>query len=138
MTDRHLLMLVPPIGGVAALFIYFWHETWTPMRWVGAGMIVFGLVFWCVAHMQLGTSFSATAQARHLVTRGLYSRIRNPIYIFGMIGLAGVFLFLHLLVLFLVFLALIPMQIFRAKNEARVLENAFGDEYREYRRKTWF
>jgi protein-S-isoprenylcysteine O-methyltransferase Ste14 len=30
------------------------------------------------------------------------------------------------------------MQIFRAKNEARVLENAFGDEYREYRRKTWF
>jgi len=86
----------------------------------------------------LGTSFSATAQARHLVTRGLYSRIRNPIYIFGMIGLAGVFLFLHLLVLFLVFLALIPMQIFRAKNEARVLENAFGDEYREYRRKTWF
>ena len=131
MKDRHLLMLVPPIGGVAALFIYFWHETWTPMRWVGAGMIVFGLVFWCVAHMQLGTSFSATAQARHLVTRGLYSRIRNPIYIFGMIGLAGVFLFL-------VFLALIPMQIFRAKNEARVLENAFGDEYREYRRKTWF
>ena len=138
MKDRHLWILVPPIGGVAALFVYFWNEPWSRMRWVGAGMIVFGLVFWTVAHVQLGTSFSASAQARHLVTHGLYSRIRNPIYVFGSIGIAGVFVFLHLLVLFMVFLVLIPMQIFRAKNEARVLENAFGDEYREYRKRTWF
>jgi len=29
-------------------------------------------------------------------------------------------------------------QTIRARREARVLEAAFGDEYREYRRKTWF
>ncbi len=138
MKDKHLLILVPPVCGVAALFVYFWDEPWSLMRWIGAGMIVFGLVFWCVAHVQLGTSFSVSAQARHLVTGGLYSRIRNPIYVFGAIGLAGVFVFLHLLVLCLAFLALIPMQILRAKKEAQALENAFGNEYREYRKKTWF
>jgi protein-S-isoprenylcysteine O-methyltransferase Ste14 len=30
------------------------------------------------------------------------------------------------------------MQIWRARREAQVLEAAFGDAYREYRRKTWF
>jgi protein-S-isoprenylcysteine O-methyltransferase Ste14 len=30
------------------------------------------------------------------------------------------------------------MQIVRARREASVLETAFGDAYREYRRKTWF
>jgi protein-S-isoprenylcysteine O-methyltransferase Ste14 len=34
--------------------------------------------------------------------------------------------------------AIIVMQTFRARHEARVLEAAFGDAYREYRRNTWF
>ena len=38
----------------------------------------------------------------------------------------------------LFFLAVIPVQIFRARREARVLEEKFGEEYRVYRRGTWF
>jgi protein-S-isoprenylcysteine O-methyltransferase Ste14 len=138
MKDKHLLILVPPFFGLTMMIVYFWHEPWSRMRWIGAGMIVAGFAFWTVAHVQLGASFTASAQARKLVTRGLYSRIRNPIYVFGSIGIAGIFLFLQMPWLLLVFLALIPMQIFRARNEARVLENAFGEDYREYRKKTWF
>ena len=52
--------------------------------------------------------------------------------------LAGFVLVLHRPVLWLVLLALIVMQTFRARREAQVLEGAFGDAYREYRRKTWF
>jgi protein-S-isoprenylcysteine O-methyltransferase Ste14 len=33
---------------------------------------------------------------------------------------------------------LIPMQIVRARKEARVLEEKFGEEYRAYRARTWF
>jgi protein-S-isoprenylcysteine O-methyltransferase Ste14 len=33
---------------------------------------------------------------------------------------------------------IIPLQIFRARREAAVLEAKFGDEYREYRKRTWF
>jgi protein-S-isoprenylcysteine O-methyltransferase Ste14 len=32
----------------------------------------------------------------------------------------------------------IPMQVWRARNEARVLEATFGDEYRTYRKRRWF
>ena len=37
-----------------------------------------------------------------------------------------------------VLLLVVFMQVWRARNEARVLEAKFGDAYREYRRKTWF
>jgi protein-S-isoprenylcysteine O-methyltransferase Ste14 len=39
---------------------------------------------------------------------------------------------------FAIFLVLIPLQIIRARREAAVLEAKFGDEYREYRKRTWF
>jgi protein-S-isoprenylcysteine O-methyltransferase Ste14 len=37
-----------------------------------------------------------------------------------------------------VLLVLVIGQTVRGRREAQVLEAAFGDEYREYRRKTWF
>jgi protein-S-isoprenylcysteine O-methyltransferase Ste14 len=52
--------------------------------------------------------------------------------------LVGFVLVLHRPMLWLVVVALIIMQTLRAHREAKVLEAAFGDAYREYRRKTWF
>ena len=34
--------------------------------------------------------------------------------------------------------ALIPVQVMRARREAEVLQAAFGEEYTQYRRGTWF
>jgi protein-S-isoprenylcysteine O-methyltransferase Ste14 len=51
---------------------------------------------------------------------------------------AGLILAVHRPVWWLVLVAVVVLQTLRARREARVLEVAFGDEYREYRRKTWF
>ena len=40
--------------------------------------------------------------------------------------------------LFFLLLVLIPVQIVRARKEAKVLEAKFGEEYRACRAKTWF
>jgi protein-S-isoprenylcysteine O-methyltransferase Ste14 len=32
----------------------------------------------------------------------------------------------------------IPVQIIRARQESKVLEEKFGDEYRHYKQSTWF
>lgn len=56
---------------------------WTPTRIAGLCLAVSGFVLWTVARFQLGNSFAVTAQARHLVTGGVYGKIRNPIYSFG-------------------------------------------------------
>jgi len=73
-----------------------------------------------------------------LVTSGIYSRVRNPIYVSGVIFLVGLALIVGRPLLLIVLLLLIPLQIVRARREAVVLEKKFGDAYREYRKRTWF
>jgi protein-S-isoprenylcysteine O-methyltransferase Ste14 len=101
-------------------------------------LLLTGFVLWTIARFQLGASFAVTAQARQLVTRGIYSKIRNPIYIFGSWLIAGAFLVIGRPLWLLIFVIIIPMQIWRARKEAAVLEAKFGDEYRAYRASTWF
>ena len=138
MTGKHTVLTLIVGGGLGWLV---WKEhtaSWTPMQILGLILLFAGFVLWSVARFQLGASFAVTAQARQLITRGLYSKIRNPIYVFGSCVIAGGFLLIGRPILLLIFVVVIPMQIWRAKKEGAVLEAKFGDQYRAYRAGTWF
>jgi protein-S-isoprenylcysteine O-methyltransferase Ste14 len=111
---------------------------WNSARLVGFCIAVPAAVLFLTARWQIGRSFSITPQARELVTRGLYSRIRNPIYVFSTLLLVGVLVTLPYRYPLLLLLVLVPVQIARARKEAQVLEARFGEEYRKYREGTWF
>ena len=51
-----------------------------------------GVSLFGVARFQLGKSFAVKAEAHELVARGLDSKIRNPIYVFGVVMLIGLML----------------------------------------------
>jgi protein-S-isoprenylcysteine O-methyltransferase Ste14 len=128
---------------VAGLLVLGWivlsvPEPYGPTRLIGLLVALIGLAGVILSRYTLGRSFSITPKATALVTNGIYSRIRNPIYISGMIFLIGVALIVERPKLLAVLLVLIPMQIIRARREAAVLEAQFGDAYREYRKRTWF
>jgi protein-S-isoprenylcysteine O-methyltransferase Ste14 len=91
-----------------------------------------------LARIELGGSFSVRPKAQTLVTHGLYSRIRNPIYLFGGLAIAGVFLYINQPFYLWIFVVLIPLQIYRARQESKVLEARFGDEYLQYKSRSWF
>jgi protein-S-isoprenylcysteine O-methyltransferase Ste14 len=104
----------------------------------GAAIAAVALALIVVARVQLGASFSVQAKARTLVTTGLYSRIRNPIYLFAEFFIAGMAMVLGRWEFVGLAVAVIPVQVFRARKEARVLSEAFGEEYARYKAKTWF
>lgn len=123
---------------VLAWFLVMLRTPWNAQRYAGTVLVILGAMFIVIARFQLGKSFSITPQARKLVTTGIYSKIRNPIYVFGGVMLAGFILVLQRPSLWILLAVVIIAQTIRARKEARVLEAAFGDDYREYRRKTWF
>ena len=135
--QRHFILILIAGISVLSLFWKFRSAPWDPMRWAGAILMVPSFILFSIAHVQLGSSFSVSAQARNLVTTGLYSRIRNPIYLFGGLLIVGVVLFLEHPRYLLIFLVLVPLQLVRIRREERVLEEKFGDAYRQYKKGTW-
>jgi protein-S-isoprenylcysteine O-methyltransferase Ste14 len=118
--------------------LHWWPAQWTPWK-VGALLLLLAAeTLWATARLQLGSSFTARAEARTLVTHGLYARLQNPIYLFGSLTIAALFLFLQWKWPLLLLALSVPVQILRIRRERSVLSHAFGSEYEEYRRKTWF
>jgi protein-S-isoprenylcysteine O-methyltransferase Ste14 len=123
----------PVVWGLAARY---GDRTWVWLLGLAVGAVTF--VVWTVAKVQLGPSFTVGAQARELVTRGLYARFRHPIYLFGGLAVSGAIVAFQSWVAVIVWLLLIvPLQVTRSGREDRLLEESFGPQYRAYRSKTW-
>jgi protein-S-isoprenylcysteine O-methyltransferase Ste14 len=135
-TNILTLVLVLPV--IVFVGVHFASQPWTPARIAGVVIGLPSLALLVVARIQLGGSFSVRPKAQALVTHGLYYRIRNPIYVFGALAIAGIFLYMNQPHYLWLFVVLIPLQIYRARQEEKVLEARFGDEYRQYKSATWF
>ncbi len=127
-----------PLFGLPLLLCKFANGPWTILKWTGLSITVLATLFLTIARFQLGNSFSIRPEATALVTHGIYAKIRNPVYVFGALLLAGLALFLNRPKFLWGLAVIIPLQIFRARKESRVLEEHFGDSYRQYKSTTWF
>ena len=134
----NILSSLAIVMGAVLLGMRSAHEPWTLMRIAGAIIGLPSLLLLLVARIELGGAFSVRPKAKALVTRGLYSRMRNPIYVFAALTIAGFFLYLNWPRGLSILVVLIPLQIYRARQEEKILEAEFGEEYRRYRARAWF
>jgi protein-S-isoprenylcysteine O-methyltransferase Ste14 len=130
------MAIIVVLGAIFAINLQRFPLTVT--RAVGLGIAIPSFLLFMLARVQLGRAFSVKAKATTLVTTGIYSRIRNPIYVFGVLMVAGVIIWADRPWFLLVYVVIIPLQIFRIRKEEQVLEDKFGAAYLEYKRRTWF
>jgi protein-S-isoprenylcysteine O-methyltransferase Ste14 len=134
----NVITLVVIVAMAVWLAAHVGSVAWTPVKVVGGVMAAAGVALLVVARLQLGASFSVRARAKTLVTTGIYSRIRNPIYVFSAMFLVGMVIVSERWLLLLPVAALVPVQVVRTRKEERVLAAAFGEEYERYKAGTWF
>jgi protein-S-isoprenylcysteine O-methyltransferase Ste14 len=135
----NLITLIIGLTGVGTMVLLRGEMPWTAPRIAGAALGVASIILLIVARIQIGASFSLHAKAHALVTSGLYSRIRHPIYVFSTLMIAGIALYLNQLWLLLVLVVVIvPVQFYRARIEEQTLMGAFGEDYARYKASSWF
>jgi protein-S-isoprenylcysteine O-methyltransferase Ste14 len=108
---------------------------------LGLTIMLVGIIFreWSIA--VLGRGFSvrvAVKDGQRLITKGPYRWIRHPAYGGALLTIVGVPLALGTWAGALVTAAIgLAAYSYRVRVEEQALLAAFGDEYREYRRRTW-
>ncbi len=101
---------------------------------IGLFFVVVGLIGWLLARITLDRHFSIQPRASGLVKTGIYSIMRNPIYVFSIcygIGIAFI-LEISLWAMTLSVTFIISIQYYRAHIEASLLRKKYGQEYEEY------
>ena len=105
---------------------------------IGLSLALVSFVLWLKSRYDLGKSFSIKPEAKALVTNGIYSKIRNPMYFFSFFVVLGLIISFNIFYLYFMSLLLFLIQIVRVKKEEKVLEAKFGEQYIDYKNKTWF
>lgn len=104
-----------------------------PVRWAGFAVFLLGTVLAVGALFQL----KGVENINHLVTSGLFKKVRHPMYIGFISWILGWSVYHNALVSLAVgSLAIVSVLWWRHLEETR-LEVQFGDEYRRYRLTTW-
>jgi protein-S-isoprenylcysteine O-methyltransferase Ste14 len=134
----NLVTMAVAMIGLSVYVMHTPHLPWTAWRIAGIAIAAPAFILFVAARIELGRAFSVQAKATTLVTTGIYSRIRNPIYVFGAILVLGFIIWMGRPWWLLIFVVIIPLQVVRSRKEERVLKDKFGAAYLDYKQKTWF
>ena len=104
------------------------------VRWIGLGLFIGGMIFAFGALVQL----RGVENIKHLVTTGLFVKIRHPMYAGFVLWILGWSIYHNaILSLFVGLIGITNILYWRRLEEARLLAQ-YGDAYEQYRLRTWF
>ena len=145
--DRLLIALVG-IGQIVLPLLFVWTAALNfadraqPSACLPLGVCAMAAGLWLFwrSHVDLGDNWSVTLEidAKHkLVTRGVYRLVRHPMYTsFFVSGIGQALLLANWVAGPAALVAVAVLVLVRLPNEEAMMIEAFGDEYRDYMRRT--
>jgi protein-S-isoprenylcysteine O-methyltransferase Ste14 len=141
-----LAAMFPPVVLLPLLYLFTPLLAFADYRlpelipWFGAVIMVISLwVFWR-SHADLGQNWSVSLEIReghHLVTRGVYRYVRHPMYAsIWLWGIAQGMMLQNWLAGWSVVPVFAVMYFLRTPREEQMMCETFGEQYREYMRRT--
>jgi len=144
--EKSLLFLL--WGGMFILPIIYAATNWLDFAnyslpvwagWLGVIVITGSVVVFWRAHADLGLNWSPTLEIREkheLVTRGIYSVVRHPMYASQLLwSFAQILLLQNWIAGFGSLLVFFPFYYIRVGAEEQMMLEQFGDQYRSYMQK---
>ena len=139
------LIWLAEIFAVLAVTRAYRHEVFYSNPWTWLLWVVFSLAA-SVLYRRIGTDFGLRRfigkselrpkeEESRLITTGMHGKVRHPIYLAHLLTLTGLMLGSGLKVLFAEWLFAVVTGVFMVRMEEAELEDRFGEEYREYKRR---
>lgn len=137
------------MAGFVFTFLYVINPAWLEfaslslpdwLRWMGVGIALAGFALLQWAQVTLGKSWSDTPRMmkeQTLITRGPYRTIRHPIYTAFLLILGSTLLISSNWLIGLCWIGMTVLEIIsRIQFEESLMIEYFGDQYRDYMKKT--
>ena len=102
------------------------------LRYIGLAIFIIGISFFIITHMKI-----TGVESKGLVTGGIYSKLRHPMYYGFILWILGLPIFLNSLFSLASSVIWIPQLLYWGKSEEKELEEKH-EGYEEYKKKTWF
>jgi len=145
LTGLGLIPLAYVIANLARPRLHFLAFAEYPFQpwaaWLGTLVFAFSLWLFRRTHKDLGRNWSVSLDIREthkLITEGVYAKVRHPMYsAFWLWAIAQALLLPNWIAGFSGIVGFGTLFFGRVFEEERMMERAFGDEYRDYMRRTW-
>ena len=116
-----------------------WLDSWrlalpNIVRWIGLAVVIVGMGLAVGAFAQL----KGLENINHLVTTGLFSKLRHPMYTGFILWILGWAIFHGAVISLGVGFIGIGNILYWRQLEDENLEKLYGEVYKEYRQRTWF
>lgn len=102
---------------------------------IGTPIVLLSFYFETISHKVFGNVHSNPEEIRKLVTSGVYSRIRHPVYLGRIFLNIGFLILFPILPMLLVSMVFITVWYMIALYEESILLKKFGRKYRNYKEK---
>ena len=129
---------------LTALLIAIWAAYYFydpgPRYFITLILCAVGLALWLLGKVALGGKWSSAftkPKPLALVRRGIYAKLRHPIYYGVTLYLISLALYFGNLYLWIAVCLHTLYLIFRRSQEEKLLKEKFGEDYTEYKRASW-